>query len=174
MGAELAIRRYRPDDRERVEAVLAAALRDTGAYYEEEPDDADGALADEYLTSGGEFLVGEVTDHIVATGAFRPVRGVITNFLDSVGNGTAELKRMHVDPPHQRQGYGRRIFDELRRRARDQGYMELVLLTSGPQIAAQHFYEASGFEEIEREPVDVGGESFDAIVYRRPLSKSVK
>lgn len=171
MGTKLAIRRYQPEDRNRVEAVTEAALRDTGAYFEDSPDAAN-TIEDEYLTSGGEFLVGEVTDRIVATGAFRSVRGVITNHLDSFGEETVEIKRMHVDPPHQRQGYGRQIFDELQRRALNQGYTELVLVTTGPQTAAQHFYEANGFIEVERETVDFRGETFDAIVYRKDLSKS--
>lgn len=173
MGADLAIRRYQPADRERVDAVMEAALRDIGAFFEDAPDDADDTLEEEYLASGGEFLVGEVTDHIVATGAFRPVRGVITKHLDTIEEGTVEIKRMHVDPDHQRQGYGRQIFNELQQRAHNHGYTELVLLTTGLQTAAQNFYEATECEELERESVDFLGESFDAIIYRKILSKSV-
>lgn len=168
MGTDLAIRRYRPDDRERVDAVREAALRDTGAFFEDGPGDADDLTA-EYLQAGGEFLVGEANGRIVATGAFRPVRGVVTRHLDSFGDETAELKRMHVAPAHQRRGYGRRMLTELQRRARERGYAELVLVTTGPQTAAQRFYEAAGFAEAERERVEFRGEAFDAIVYRKPL-----
>lgn len=170
MGSSLAIRRYHPDDRERVETVMEAALRDTDTFLQDAPDDYDETLENEYLASGSDFLVGEISDRIVATGAFRPVRGMITEHLDSIGDGTAELKRMHVDPNHQRRGYGRQIFTELKQRAQELGYTELVLVTSSPQTAAQNFYEATGFEEIERKAVEFLGRSFEAIVYRKMLS----
>jgi ribosomal protein S18 acetylase RimI-like enzyme len=115
-------------------------------------------------------LVGEINDRIVATGAFRPVQGIIANFLDTIGDSTVEIKRMHVDPDYQRRGYGQQIFTELQQRAQNQEYTELVLLTTSPQIAAQNFYEGNGFEEIERESVEFQGESFDAIVYRKILT----
>lgn len=148
---------------------METALRDAGAFFEDAPGDAADPTA-EYLDAGGEFLVGEADGRVVATGAFRPVRGVATRHLDSFGDGTAELKRMHVSPAHQRRGYGRRILTDLRARARKQGYTELVLVTTGPQTAAQRFYEAAGFAEVERERVEFRGEAFDAIVYRQSLS----
>lgn len=170
----MAIRRYETDDRERVKAVMEAALRDAGDFFEDAPNDDDDTSYNEYITSGGEFLVGEVDHRIVATGAFRPVRGAIKKHLESIEDGTVELKRMHVDPDHQRQGYGQQIFEELQQRAQDQGYTDLVLITTGPQTAAQNFYEACGFEEIERETVDFFGGSFDGIVYQKSLSDAKK
>ncbi|MFT4883059.1 MAG: hypothetical protein ACI8U4_000557 [Natronomonas sp.] len=96
----LSLRRYRPADRERVLELHEAAMRDVGAYVEgvSDPDLED--IITSYLDSGGEFLVGEVDDEIVAMGAFRPAEGYITEFLDGLSN-PAELKRMRVAPDHQ-------------------------------------------------------------------------
>jgi len=169
MGSEFILRRYRPADRERVEAVMESALRDAGVHFEEAPPDADGTLTEEYLDSGGEFLVGEVDGRIVATGAFRPPGGFVTECLDDVKEGAAEIKRMHVAPDYQRRGYGQHVLDELQRRARNRGHTVLVLNTSSIQTPAHRFYESNGFAEIGREPVGAGGKSFDLVFYRKSL-----
>ena len=170
MGVELSIRRYQPDDRERVETIMEAALRDTGAYFEDTPEDTTLTLQEKYLESGGEFVVGEINGQIVATGAFRPVGGLVTEFLDSIPDGAIEIKQMHVAPDYQRQGYGQQILDELQERAREDGHTTLLLETTSLQSAAQHFYEANGFEEVVREPVEAEGRAFDVLFYRKTLS----
>jgi ribosomal protein S18 acetylase RimI-like enzyme len=170
MGAELSIRRYQSDDRERVEAVMEAALRDTGAYFEDAPEETSNSLYERYLEAGGEFLVGESDGQIVAMGAFRPVGGLVAEFLDSVPEGAIEIKQMHVAPGYQRRGYGQRILDELQRRAHEDGQRTLLLQTTSLQPAARRFYEANGFEQIARESVAAEGRAFDLVFYRKALS----
>lgn len=172
MPETLEVRRYRPADRERVEVIMETALRDAGAYDEDAPEDLDGSLARAVLDGAGEFLVGEVDGTVVATGAFRPVEGIVATSLDTFGDDTGEIKRMHVLPDHQRSGYGQRLLDELERRALNRGYRELVLATSDRQTAACRFYESNGFEEILRHSIGAFDESFDMLVYRKPLSGS--
>lgn len=166
----LSLRRYRPADRERVLELHEAAMRDVGAYVEgvSEPDLED--ILSSYLDAGGEFLVGTIDDEIVAMGAFRPAEGYITEFLDGLSN-PAEIKRMRVDPDHQRQGYGRQVYAELERRARKGGFDELVLDTMPVQTAAQAFYESAGFEQVHRERLEHDGDTFTLLFYRRPFGR---
>lgn len=169
MTERLSIRQYASDDRTRVDAVMEAALRDTGAYFEDVPHESTAPIEEEYLDSGGEFLVGEVDGEIVAIGAFRPVGGLVSEYLDSIDDGTVELKRIHVAPEQQRLGYGQQILDELQRRAHNRGSTTLVLLTTSLQKAAHRFYESNGFIEIDRTHVTAGEKSFDDIIYRTYL-----
>lgn len=90
-----------------------------------------------YLDGGGEFLLGEADGRLVAMGA-----------LLRAGPSTGEIKRMRVDPNYQRQGFGRRILDELEARARELGYRRLRLDTTTGQTAAQALYAESGFTKI--------------------------
>jgi len=80
---------------------------------------------------------------------------------------------MRVTPAHQGRGYGRRIYGELQRRARDRAFDELVLDTTPGQTAARGLYEAEGFEQVRRERLDADGESFVVLFYRRsrPLAE---
>jgi ribosomal protein S18 acetylase RimI-like enzyme len=112
--------------------------------------------------------VGVVDGTVVATGAFRPPGGFLSAFIDT-DPSTAEIKRMHVAPDHQRQGCAQRILDELHQRARDAGYSTFVLTTSNRQSAAMEFYEANGFEEVGREHVELPDESFDMLFYEKSL-----
>ncbi|QLD86683.1 GNAT family N-acetyltransferase [Natronomonas halophila] len=170
MSGSLALRRYRPSDHERVLELHEAAMRDVGAYVDGVPepdlDDIEGA----YFDSGGEFLVGTVDGDIVAMGAFRPAEGYISEFLDGLSN-PAELKRMRVDPTHQRRGYGRRVYEELEQRARNRGFDEFVLDTMPVQTAARAFYESAGFEQVRRERLEHDGDTFTLLFYRRPLGE---
>lgn len=174
MTADLEIRRYRPGDRERVETIVETALRDAGAYFEDAPDGAEGPIEGEYLESGGEFLVGEVAGTVVATGAFRPVAGIVAASLDSIDDTTIETKRMHVHPDHQRRGFGQQILDELQHRARSRGYDELVLNTTDLQTAACRFYEDDGFEVLERDSITAFDRSFDVAIHRKALSAAAE
>lgn len=172
MGSALHLRRYRPDDRQRVEEIMVEALRDADAYFAGVPDDLEATLRDAHGQGGGEFLVGEDHGAIVATGAFRPPKGLVVEALGSVPEGSAELKRMHVAPDYQRRGYGQRMLDALQRRARDAGYTKLVLATTDLQPAAQSFYEANGFTMGHRESMTASGTSFELLAYQKALVDS--
>lgn len=168
MTAELTVRQYRQADRERVLELHEVAMRDVGAYIEDAPEpdleDVEGA----YLENDGEFLVGTLDGQLVAMGAVRPPKWYITELVDC-GAGTGELKRMRVDPAHQRRGYGQAILDALLDRARDLGYTEFVLDTTPGQTGAQRFFEANGFRQIGREQIQGPDEPIDLLLYRRQL-----
>ena len=168
MTDSLSLRKYRPADRERVLAVHEAALRNEGVYVEgaPEPDLADIQAA--YPDRGGVFLVGTADGRVVGTGALRPAQGYIAEYLD-VDADTAEVKRMRVAPTHQGRGHGRRIYDELERRARDRGFGELVLDTMPTLEAARGLYESAGFERVHRERFEDRAEPFELRFYRKRL-----
>ncbi|MCT9094714.1 GNAT family N-acetyltransferase [Haloarchaeobius sp. HME9146] len=170
MSPEFTIRRYRPADHERVLALHEEAMRQVGSFVEGAPDADLAKIESSYLDSGGEFLVGEVDGRLVAMGAFRPADGYVTEFLDDLRDGAAELKRMRVDPAHQRQGYGSQLLDALERRARAQGYTELVLDTSPKQEGAQRLYESHEFEQVRREEAQLAEEAFVLLFYRKSLA----
>jgi ribosomal protein S18 acetylase RimI-like enzyme len=127
----------------------------TDALPDGEELDADlDAIEEEYLESGGEFLVGEVAGEVVAMGAFRPV-----------DDETVEITRMRVAPDHQRRGYGRRMLDALEAEARERGYAAFELDTLARQAAARGLYEASGYRETERRTI---GE-YEVLFYRKSV-----
>lgn len=166
MADDFIVRPYRPGDDERVRRLHGEAMRDAGAYVEDDPafeaaipDDVEleadlDAIEETYVEPGGAFAIGERDGEIVATGAFR-----------LVDDATVEIKRMRVDPDHQRRGYGQRILDALEAEARARGFTELTLDTLARQTAARKFYEANGYEEGDRE--SFGGH--EARFYRKSV-----
>lgn len=148
---DLDLRRYEPTDRERVLELHEEALRATGEYIEDVPAEVEADLHDiegGYLLPGGEFLVGEMAGTIVAMGGFRPVERSWLREVDD--DRTAELKRMRVDPVHQRRGYGERVLQTLEERAREQGFKRMWLDTAPELTAARRLYEKHGYEQTGR------------------------
>lgn len=171
MPEDLTVRRYRPGDHRRVLALHEAAMRDVGAYIEGAPEPDLEDVEDSYLDAGGEFLVGTLDGRIVAMGAVRPPTWYITDLVDC-GDGTAELKRMRVDPDHQRRGFGRAILDALSERARELGYVEFVLDTTPGQTGAQRFFETNGFRQIGRGEIEGPDGPIELVLYRKPLDEA--
>ena len=172
MTASLNLRRYRSGDDDRIRELHEEALRETGGFVEEASEPDLDEIKRVYLDQGGEFLVGEIDDRIIAMGAFRPAEGYITEFLTDLSDETAEIKRMRVDPAHQRQGHGQSIYDELEQRARERGFGDLVLDTTPQQVGARRFYEKNLFEDVQKERVQPGDEVFELIFYRKSLTDS--
>ncbi|OVE83233.1 GNAT family N-acetyltransferase [Natronolimnobius baerhuensis] len=171
MGENLSVRRFRPANASRVRTLHEAAMRDIGAYIEDVPDDDLENVTETFLERDGEFLVGEVDGRIVAMGGFQLLKGdhYITNFLPELPETTVVLTRMRVDPAHQRQGYGQRIYEALEKRARNRGYTTIVLDTMASQAAARGLYETNGFEKVGRERLEVFDDDFEMYVYRKSL-----
>ena len=106
-----------------------------GVYY----DDDFGRVEEIYLRAGGEFVVGEVREEIVAIGGLRRVDDAI-----------AEMVRLRVRPDQQGQGYGASIVAVLEERAVELGYRVLRADTTIKQPVALELYRSSGWEEINR------------------------
>ncbi len=157
--APLSIRRYVRDDYDRVAELHLVGLRDAGLDVQPGRWDADlatpTALDAAYLSGGGDFLVGEVAAVIVAMGA-------VHRFDDT----RAEMKRVRVDPAHQRRGYGQIMVGALEARAVELGYRAMHLDTTTKQVPAILMYAALGYEEIGRG--DIG--RFELVLMEKPLS----
>ncbi|HWG28779.1 GNAT family N-acetyltransferase [Actinospica sp.] len=101
---------------------------------------------------GGALVLLVEGGQTVAGGALRAfdfelaAKGIIDTALS--GRPTAEFKRIWTHAEHRRRGLGRRVLDELERRAADLGY-EQVFLTTGPsQPEAVGLYLAAGYTEL--------------------------
>jgi GNAT superfamily N-acetyltransferase len=128
-----------------------------------------GRLWLDYLTWGNDELesrygfrlpVREAVEHDLATIAkFQPPDGrlllaleddmaVGTACMRGIAPGTAEIKRMYVQPPHRRAGVGRAMLDQLIASAWTAGYQRIRLDSPDFMTAAHGLYRSSGFEEI--------------------------
>jgi ribosomal protein S18 acetylase RimI-like enzyme len=92
-----------------------------------------------YDEAGGAFIIAETQGRIVGMGALRRVNGE-----------TAEIKRMRVQPEFQGQGLGTRMLKLLESKAKEFGYVKLILDTSLLQQAALHIYSKYGYKEYKR------------------------
>lgn len=149
--ADLDIRRYAPSDHHRVLELHEEALRATGVYIEDVPAEVEADLRNiegTYLETGGEFLVGVHAGKIVAMGGFWPVAQSWLREIDH--DRTAELKRMRVDPAHQRRGFGERLLVALEERAHTRGFERVVLDTAPALTAARNLYEKHGYQQTGR------------------------
>jgi GNAT superfamily N-acetyltransferase len=178
--SRLHVRQYEPPDADAVWDLHERALRDVGAFDEEYTHlDADlRRIPETYLDAGGAFLVGELdpardpgdaptagsTAEIVAIGGLQPATAVDHH---KHGPETGVVRRMRVDPDHQRQGYGSTILTELESRATDLGFSRLVLDTTSRQTAATVLYESFGYEETRRETTPAG----EMVFYEKRLSE---
>ena len=96
-------------------------------------------LRPEHLDAGrGLFLVAREDGRAVACGAFRVT-----------GEGTAEVKRMYVQPGQRGKGTGRAVLAALEREALSQGITRLVLETGVHQHAAIALYRSAGYAEVD-------------------------
>lgn len=137
----LRIRRYVPGDLPTVFALHKECLAQVGlepgdgVYY----DDDFAGMEEVYLRSGGEFLVGETRDDIVAMAGLRRIDDV-----------TAEMVRLRVRPDEQGKGYGAALVIVLEERAVEFGYRVLRADTTVKQPVALELYRSFGWRESDR------------------------
>jgi GNAT superfamily N-acetyltransferase len=132
-------------------------------------------LLDEYTTRYGAGATAEFTKHptelfteehggalvlliedgqTVAGGALRAfdfelaARGILEPDSAFPDRPTAEFKRIWTHAEHRRRGLGRRVLDELERRAAGLGYRQVFLTTGPSQPEAVGLYLAAGYTEL--------------------------
>jgi N-acetylglutamate synthase-like GNAT family acetyltransferase len=64
-------------------------------------------------------------------------------------NRTGEIKRVYVTPMYRRKGIAQKLFEELERTARQNGYTRLILETGNLLDASVHLYLKLGFHVID-------------------------
>ncbi|MBW8484194.1 GNAT family N-acetyltransferase [Actinomadura parmotrematis] len=168
---DLRLRRYRAADHPTVLDLHRAGLAQVGlrpgdgVYYEHDF----FRMEEIYLGNGGEFLVGEVRDEIVAMGGLRradlvpagsaraaggrAVTGLPGSVLDDSGPDVAEMVRLRVRPDLQGRGYGAVLVEALERRAAEIGYRLLRADTTERQRAALALYRRFGWTRTRRETI---------------------
>lgn len=142
----MALRPLRPDDRESIRGLVAAA----GNFTATEIDTA-VELVDEALAKGdasGYFFL--LLEEDVAGG--RGVRGYACYGPVPLTTGTYDLYWIVVDPAAQGRGYGRRLLEAVEGRIRDAGGRKLLIETSSQESYAGtiRFYERGGYELAAR------------------------
>ncbi len=156
MSDNFTCRRYENKDKDDVWNLHILALSNVknlnyiGGPWEEDLNN----IEDVYLNNGGEFLVVEIKDEIIAMGGLR-----------KISEKCAEIKRMRVHPNYWRKGIGQRILSGLESFAKGKGYQFLELDTTTHQEAAQSLYLKNGYLEIRRGKRG----PFDCIYYEKEL-----
>jgi GNAT superfamily N-acetyltransferase len=69
--------------------------------------------------------------------------------LRPLGDGTGEIKRMFVSAHARGRGHGRRLLDELERRAATTGHRRIRLLTTEVLAEARALYAAAGYRVVD-------------------------
>ena len=100
--------------------------------------DADLAAIDKYQPPVGRLLL--AVDGPVAVGIVC---------LRRIGPGTAEIKRMYVQPSRRGGGIGKALLDAAIAAARAAGYERVRLDSSAFMTAAHGMYRANGFIDVE-------------------------
>jgi ribosomal protein S18 acetylase RimI-like enzyme len=157
MEEKLQIRRYEDSDHEEVISLHQTGLEQTGTDLGPGPWNDDMTdINNHYINNNGDFIVGLSGGKLVAMGAFRKVSSI-----------RAEVKRIRVNPDHQRCGFGEQIMTELERRAARLGYEEICLDTTTLQIPAQKMFEKLGYLYIRHEKF----QGLDVLMYEKPINK---
>ncbi|UJF34002.1 GNAT family N-acetyltransferase [Paenibacillus hexagrammi] len=113
-------------------------------------------IDEQYLKTGGEFLVG-INDSgtVIAMGGLKLLE-----------NGKAEVKRLRVHPSYQRKGYGQMLLSQLEDKARSLGVQQLILDTLTSQHGAQHMFTSNGYIPQGSAVID----GFDVLLYEKALA----
>ena len=102
-----------------------------------DPDRAIAVSPPELLAPKGAFLVARLDGHPVGCGSVR-----------KLGESTAEIKRMWIDPVARRCGVGRRLLAALEAKAVELGCRSIRLDTNAHLTEAVALYRSSGYVEV--------------------------
>ncbi|WP_219834523.1 GNAT family N-acetyltransferase [Paenibacillus sp. R14(2021)] len=112
-------------------------------------------IEDQYLSSGGEFLVGTTqSGTVVAMGGLKKLDGE-----------TAEIKRLRVHPDFQQRGYGQLLLSSLERCAEELGFRQIYLDALTNQLGAKKLFTNNGYAHRGASVID----GFWVNVYEKSL-----
>jgi ribosomal protein S18 acetylase RimI-like enzyme len=138
------LRDFEPRDHEPVRELVLAGMRERwgDAYDPSANPDLDNISAC-YVDRGADVVVAEFGGEIVAAGILWPE-----------AHDRGRIVRVSVDQAHRQRGFGRQVVEELIRRARRRGMLELVALTDTPWTSALALYRSCGFREVREDETD--------------------
>jgi ribosomal protein S18 acetylase RimI-like enzyme len=150
----VAIRRYERADGPAVRRLHDRTFENEATDPEDIPniDDLD-RIHEEYVDSGGAFLLAETDGSLVGMGGLK------------VDGSTGEMFRLRVHPDHQGRGVGRKLVEALEEAARERGVETLYAETARRQTAAVSFYPALGYEQHDTDTQD----EYELVTFRKDL-----
>ena len=147
MPSEITIRAYEPGDRDAVWLLMLRTPMPDGTM----PTSVDipPELADIAANFAAFWVALDAAGSIIGTVGLQdigrhPAAVPLPPFLE-VSGATARLRRLDVDPAHQRKGIGRRLTQAAIDWAGGAGYQRIVLDTTTLQLPAIALYESMGF-----------------------------
>ncbi|AJF28025.1 hypothetical protein SG26_19950 (plasmid) [Haloarcula sp. CBA1115] len=164
------IRRFQSEDGERIRELNEIAMATTPEYEPDIPDKDLQDVQNNYLDSGGEFLVAIVDGTIVGMGAYATPNEWKEDLIQ-LNSQTTELTRMRIDPECHGQGVGSVVYHELEQRARHDGYEQFVLDTGVENDTARGFYENLGFQFQQEVSIDFGDLAFELVLYKKSITE---
>lgn len=109
-------------------------------------------LPGKYASPAGALLlaVDSTTDAVLGCIALRPI-SLESIYLESRSEGLryCELKRLFVYPEARGRRVAKTLLVEAQKRARDEGYDEMLLDTLSKMAAAINLYKSEGFMQVE-------------------------
>ncbi len=120
------------------DAQMLIALLDQELLGEYAPEHMHTVDFEPFHRTGGVFVVAYDTKTPIGCGALRPIT-----------EKEIELKRMYVVESHRGRGLARQILRFLEDKARQLGFLKLLLETGDEQRAAISLYESSGYHRTK-------------------------
>ncbi len=142
MKPNIELKPFKNQDQPIVKSLILDGLVEHWGFLDEGKNPDLDDIATTY--ADGTFLVAWRDGEIIGTGAFKPHSAT-----------QVEIIRMSVKKDLRRQGIGRRILDELLRRATETGYEEVILETTETWQDVIDFYLDYGFEITYHQDGDV-------------------
>ena len=154
------IRRYSTADHDDVWrihllVISAAGIEPTHQHYHDI-----FHIHEQYLNSGGEFLVG--------TGSKGTV--VAMGGLKKLDEKRAEIKRLRVHPDFQKRGYGQKLLTQLEQRAAELGFNHIYLDALTSQEGAKVMFLNNGYEPKGTSVID----GFHVNLFEKSLSPAAR
>ncbi|KAF2818860.1 acyl-CoA N-acyltransferase [Ophiobolus disseminans] len=114
---------------------------------------------------GGVVYLAHTTEEGKCSTARESVIGIVAlRAFPSAAVRTCELKRLYIEPAARGRGVAKTLMDAVVFRARECGYVEMLLDTLGSMTAARRLYGGYGFQEIEGYYESVEGAVFYKLV----------
>ncbi len=152
----ITIRRYSTVDHDHIWRVHLLVISEAGVEPTHQHYHDIFHIEEQYLQSGGDFLVG--------TGARGQV--IAMGGVKKLDDERAEIKRLRIHPEHQRKGYGRLMLNRLEERAKELGFLRITLDALHNQYGAHALFKSNGYEEIGPAVVD----GFNVILFEKSLA----
>ena len=144
MGKEIEIRPFVPNDQDRAESLILDGLAEHFNVIDPTLNPDLNNIEESYLRQGSLFLVAELDDDLVGTGA-----------LVAETKDTGRIVRLTVANSHRRMGIGRLITNSLIKAAYHFHFNQIVVETNDDWYDAIRLYQQCGFIEYDRHDGEV-------------------